>query len=296
VTADLHEEIPQPVFVVGAGKVGSALGTLWARAGVQMSGLWSRSAATARRAGELSGVTSHHGAFPAEVGGSRTVVIATRDAVVRYVASALLDGGLLRSASVVLHCGGAHCADEALGSLGEDAPCSRGTLHPLLAVADADQGVRWLPSAFCAVEGPAWRCARALVVAMGATPLRLQGEQMALYHAAAVVASNLPVVLWNVAGRLLERAGIPHALAEQALLPLLHSMVESVARQGTSQALTGPVRRGDVDTIRRHLEVLPADLRVLYRACTRQALAIAGERGQDPQELLAMGHLLDDAD
>ena len=265
--------------MVGAGRVGAALAGVLARRGVELVGLWSRSESGAALASALVGRSCAHGPFPAEIGRAPLVILAVRDAVVPAVAGALLDGGLLRSARVVLHCGGGRPAAEALAPL---AGCgaARGTLHPLLAVADAARAATSLGSAFFAVEGdPAARvAAQGLVREIGARSFELDAKQMTGYHAAAVLASNHPVALWAAAAELLGQAGVPQEVAPQALAALARSVLDNLERLGPPAALTGPVQRGDLDTVRRHLELLeerdPA-LAALYRACSLATLRIA---------------------
>jgi len=276
-----------PVAVVGAGRVGAALAALLARRGVEIVGLWSRSEAGAAAASALVGQPCAHGPFPAAIGRAALVVLAVRDAVLPAVAGALLDGGLLRSARVVLHCGGARPAAEALAPL---AGCgaARGTLHPLLAVADAARGATLLGDAFFAVEGdPAARdTARALVRDIGARHFELDGAQMTGYHAAAVLASNHPVALWAAAAELLGQAGVPPEMAPRALATLARSVVDNVERLGPAAALTGPVQRGDLDTVRRHLDLLEErdpTLAALYRVCSLATLRLV-----DPQDEAAL--------
>lgn len=263
-----------PIFVVGAGRVGSALGALLSRAGQEVLGLWSRSRVRAEAARVLTGLPCAFDALPPDIGRARTVVVAVHDEAVVAVAGALLDGGLLRSAMTVLHCGGARPAREALSPLVGHEQLSLGTLHPLIAVADAAQALRHLPGAHFAVEGEAAarEVARALAGAAGARTFELAAEQMTLYHTAAVLASNHPVAIWHVARMLLEQAGV--APAGEALSGLLRSTLENVEELGLPWALTGPVRRGDATTVSRHLDELgrrAPGLVPLYRACTLAA-------------------------
>jgi len=102
-----------------------------------------------------------------------------------------------------------------------------------------------------------------------------------IYHASAVFASNYFVVVEAVAQRLLRHAGLSDAEAWQALRPLVEGTFENLSRQEPIAALTGPVERGDVATIRRHLEALTHDDAVLYRALGRAALELAQKRGMD---------------
>jgi predicted short-subunit dehydrogenase-like oxidoreductase (DUF2520 family) len=96
----------------------------------------------------------------------------------------------------------------------------------------------------------------ALARALGARPKRVTDAERALYHAAAVFASNYVDVLLATAVRLLQLAGWSEKEAIAGLLPLTEGMLATVHRRGPVRALTGPVRRGDVKTVERHLAAL----------------------------------------
>jgi predicted short-subunit dehydrogenase-like oxidoreductase (DUF2520 family) len=128
---------------------------------------------------------------------------------------------------------------------------------------------------------------------IGAKPRRVDDRHRALYHGAAVFASNYLVVLLGVAVGLLEQAGWTEKEATDALVRLSEGVLLSVSRRGPVAALTGPIRRGDVETVKRHLAVLaavgpgsiggrgvsPVDL---YRMLGLIALEIAKEAGLKP--------------
>ena len=263
--------------------MGSALAVLLDRAGGDVLGLWSRSRERAEAARALGGPACHHGAFPDCIGRARTVVLAIHDPAVPVVAGALLDGGLLRSANTVLHCGGARAAREALAPLSGHDRFGLGTFHPLVAVADPAHALRHLATAHFAVEGDARArsVSRALAAGLGAKTFELAAEAMTLYHAAAVLASNHPVAIWHAAVGLLEEAGVEPA--GEALVGLLRSTVDNVEQLGLPAALTGPVRRADAPTVSRHLTELSRrapKLVPLYRSGTLAAVDTA--RAADP--------------
>jgi predicted short-subunit dehydrogenase-like oxidoreductase (DUF2520 family) len=115
----------------------------------------------------------------------------------------------------------------------------------------------------------------------------------ALYHGAAVFASNYLVVLMHVAVGLLEQAGWTEKEATAALVRLSEGVLLSVSRRRPVAALTGPIRRGDVGTVERHLAVLAevdsgsagsnvASRADLYRMLGLIALEIAKEAGLEP--------------
>ena len=282
------------IFVVGAGRVGAALATALARAGATVVGVWSRSEAGASRAGALAGVPAHHGALPVAISEATVVLVPVPDRVLSAVSGALLEGGLLRNARAVLHCAGGIPAAEALAPLRSAVPV--GTFHPLVAIADPVRGAAWLSRCQVALEGDAEARAagRDLAAVLGARAIELAAEALPLYHAAAVLASNHTVALVAAAAEVLAAAGVPAPV--EALRPLLRSTVENLEALELADALTGPVRRGDVSTVERHLRVLadraPGWVEI-YRAGTIAAVRLARQLSQaDPAVLDAMERLV----
>ena len=110
----------------------------------------------------------------------------------------------------------------------------------------------------------------------GARPFPLEGVDRAVYHAAAVVASNHVIALASAAARLWAMAGLPVESGREALAPLLLAAANNVARMELALALTGPVARGDIATIARHLDALERDpgLRELYRQLSDELLRL----------------------
>ena len=278
-----------PIYVVGAGRVGTALGLLIRKAGLPLAGLWTRGEQSALRVTEAVGQECFWGPLPDAIGQASTVIVSVRDPEVAAVSGALLDGGLLRGCEVVLHCGGARPAREALANV---VPMlTVGTFHPLVAVASPRQAMRAMPGAFFAIEGDAGARRRAQELAEGLQVqwFELEAEQMALYHAAAVMASNHAVGLWHASSRLLGSAGIDPARCQEVLLPLLRSTLDNVESMGLVAALTGPVRRGDPGTVAKHLRTIQQrvpELADLYRSGTRQAVTLARESAEDLQQSL----------
>jgi len=164
-----------------------------------------------------------------------------------------------------------------------------GTLHPLVSLADPRVAVEALKEVAFGIEGdePARATAKRIVRALGARAVFLEAENLALYHAGAVMASNYVVALADMAQTLLVRAGVPPDQALPALIPLLTSVVHNLAYLGLPGALTGPVERGDVSSVERHLKTLEAnapELLALYRLVGRDVLRLAKEKAKlDPE-------------
>src|SRR5207244_9518859 len=130
-----------------------------------------------------------------------------------------------------------------------------GTLHPLSAIADGKISMRALKGTVFGVEGDDVGRATAgkLVAAISGIVLPLDGTQMASYHAAAALASNYIVAAIDAAAQVLALAGVSPQQAAKALVPLARGALDNVAERGTTDGLTGPVRRGDAVTVSRHL-------------------------------------------
>jgi predicted short-subunit dehydrogenase-like oxidoreductase (DUF2520 family) len=290
---------PTPaVFVVGAGAVGTALAMRLSRAGIPVSGIHARRADQAAQAGVLAGVLGSSGEYPRLVGESDVVIVAVRDAGVPEVTADLVRRELLRRGQVLLHCSGARPAGEALAPA-RGLVAGLGTLHPLVSFADPVLAATALKGAGIGIEGDeaGLAAARQLALGMGARPIEINGAKMALYHAAAVMASNDLCGLADAAARLAERAGVPAADALDALAPLILGTARNIAELGLPRALTGPIARGDVELVERHLAAIAKDapeVAELYLAAGRRVLDVASRLPTaDATALRAIGKRLE---
>jgi predicted short-subunit dehydrogenase-like oxidoreductase (DUF2520 family) len=287
-------------FIVGAGPVATAIAGALRLAGVPVLGLWARRAAPARAAGSAAGVAAFSSAPPDVLLESEVVILAVRDPMIGEVAQMLVGTGLVNRKHVLLHCAGAASAKELLGVV-VDKVAGIGTLHPLSAIADGRAAMRTLKGTVFGIEGDdvGRTTAGKLVTALGGITLALDSSQMAAYHAAAALASNYIVAALDAAAAVLASAGVAPDRAAQALVPLAEGALRNVSVHGTTAGLTGPVRRGDVATIQRHLDALRArpELAEIYRALARHAVEIAaridGPDAPDRAGLEAIRVLLD---
>ncbi|MDZ4697724.1 MAG: DUF2520 domain-containing protein [Deltaproteobacteria bacterium] len=275
------------VFVVGPGGMGSALVRRMVHCGVSVVGLHGRRlAATQAAVGNLD-VPATAEAFPAALLLADVVVIATRDSDVAATAADLVFAGV-GQAQTVLHLSGAWPARTALGGIANSVKAV-GTMHPFFSAPSRGQVA--LPDGLSfGVQGDpaAVAVAQALVIAMGGHVLLLHAEAMSLYHAAACYCANSAVGLADGARKMLQAAGISNAEGTRALATLLHSVAENLERVGLPEALTGPVERGDVATVRRHLAAVAAvdpNLAASYRHHGQVILGVAREKNAQSRVL-----------
>jgi predicted short-subunit dehydrogenase-like oxidoreductase (DUF2520 family) len=287
-------------FIVGAGPVATALAGALRLGGVPVLGLWARRPAAARAAGSAAGVAAFSSAPPDILLEAEVVLLAVRDSAIAEVAQMLVGTGLIGKRHVMLHCAGAAAANEVLGGV-SGVVGGIGTMHPLQAIADGRAAMRSLKGAVFGVEGDEAGRATAtnIVSALGGVVLPLDSSRMAAYHAAAALASNYIVSAIDAAAQVLAGAGVSPTQAAQALVPLAEGALRNVMHNGTTDGLTGPIRRGDAGTIQRHLESLRdrPDLAQLYRALARHAVEIAaridGPDAPDRKGLAAIRQILE---
>jgi predicted short-subunit dehydrogenase-like oxidoreductase (DUF2520 family) len=286
------KESPTPeVYVVGAGAVGTALAMKLSRAGVPVAGLWARRPEQAATAGAMAGVLGTSGDFPKILTESDIVVVAVKDDAISEVTRELVAGKHLRREQVLLHCSGASAAADALAPA-RGKVRGMGTLHPLISFADPHMAAGALRGATMTIEGDAAGrgAARALAQALGGVVIEIEGAAMPIYHAAAVIACNYLVGLADAGVELLVKAGFPRDQALPALIPLVAGTVRNLSELGLPAALTGPIARGDIDVVERHLAALkkqaPA-LVALYREAGLRTVAIAREMDDADKKALA---------
>jgi predicted short-subunit dehydrogenase-like oxidoreductase (DUF2520 family) len=218
---------------------------------------------------------------PAWIGEAGILLLAVRDDALRDLALMLKQSQAVTASHVVLHLSGVQ-GQEALGAL-VTSQAALGSLHPLQTISDPERAPDRLRGAWAAVEGMprAVEAAERLARDIGLRPFRVATKQKAVYHAGAVFASNYFVVVEAVAQRLLRHAGLSDEQAWAALKPLVEGTLENLARQGPGAALTGPVVRGDAETVARHIESLTIDDANLYRLLGRAALELARKQGME---------------
>jgi predicted short-subunit dehydrogenase-like oxidoreductase (DUF2520 family) len=150
------------------------------------------------------------------------------------------------------------------------------SLHPLAALPDAATGAARLRGGVFAVAGDP--VVTALVASVGGRAIRVSDESRTLYHATATCASSHLVALMAHVEALARAAGF--TLAD--FVPLARQSLDDVAARGPRAALTGPVSRGDDDTIAAHVAALPAAERETYRALAARAARVLEEPVEVP--------------
>ena len=258
------------VAIVGAGRVGRALGRLARRSGFAIGPVSCRTQARAEEACAFIGA----GEPGTEPRGADLTLLCVPDGEIAGAAARLR----APAGSVLAHT----CAARGADLLRPWRPA--GALHPLRSFADPARAAESFAGTACAVDGDpeAVEALDAFVRAIGGRPLRVRTDRKALYHAGAVFASNYVVAALEAALRLLEDAGVPRDEGLRALLPLAEGTLDNVKAAGIPAALTGPIERGDAETVKAHRESLEArmpGLAAAYEALGGLAIEVATAKG-----------------
>jgi predicted short-subunit dehydrogenase-like oxidoreductase (DUF2520 family) len=228
---------------------------------------------------------------------ANVIIVAVRDPQIDSVMQDLLDiaaGRRLSTGTVVLHTS-ALAEPAALDAL-RVAGLSAGTFHPLIPFGDPEIAAELVRHGWIGVDGDvaAINCSRRLAGHLGARTLEIPAGRKPAYHAAAVISSNFPVVLASVATHLLRDIGVAEGSAHQAVESLMSGALANMKQALPDDALTGPVIRGDTETVGKHLRALAThgDAQEVYRSLSAAAVQIARYRGTDPKKLAALTGML----
>ena len=265
-----------PIAIVGAGRVGSALGLALHAVGLPIAAVASR---TSAHAAELAARVDapHVGLFQAVR--APFVLFAVPDDAITTLAELVADAQGWRAGQTVVHVSGALPAGALAVAQAQGALI--GAWHPLAAFARRNQPLP--PGLTFAVEAaaPLHDTLHALTALLGGTPLDLAPAVKPLYHAAAVLVSNYSVVLTALAVQLLAHTATGPDQALAALLPLLATTLDNLRSQGLPAGLTGPLVRGDVGTVKQHMAALEQhepQIAEVYRVLGTAALPLIAAR------------------
>ena len=268
------------VAFLGAGKVGGSLALALANAGYPVVAVASRTPASANGfAARIEGCTaylSYQGA--ADV--ADVAFVTTSDDAIGPVAASVV----WRPGQAVVHCSGAASLDLFDGPKSQGAV--PGAFHPLQAFSSVENGVKSIPGTTFSIEaGDDIRpYLEQMAHDIGANPIFLKAEDKVLYHLSGVLMGNLLTCLVGIAGGVWEHIGYSRAEGVKALVPMMRAVADNIEASGIPDAVAGPYPRGDVGTIRKHLEALrerDPGLLPLYCELALAGLPQAVERGLD---------------
>lgn len=269
---------PPIIGIVGAGAVGTALGVALARAGWPIAAVASRDSGRRDRFRALVPTARAFAEALALIDEVELIIVAVPDDAIAELAGSVR----LYSGQAMVHTSGALGAEVLASAMA--AGTQVGGFHPLVAFADLERAVAAFRGATIAIEGDDDLAALlgSMAEALGSVPVRLAPGSKAAYHAAAVLAAGGFVALLDAIAELGRVAGLDEAGSLAIYGGLIEQTLGNAKALGIRDALTGPIARGDVGTLRAHLAALRAsapDALDLYRAAAVRELELATERG-----------------
>jgi predicted short-subunit dehydrogenase-like oxidoreductase (DUF2520 family) len=277
--------MPGTLSIIGAGRVGRALGRRLRELGWKIGAVVTRSETSARKVVRSIGAGHAHAFLTRQVLAAQVILITTPDRRTAEVAEDLARIGAeeLRG-KIVLHTSGALSSD--VLDLVRRCGAAVGSMHPLQTFSGVD--VPPLEGRVFTIEGDtaAVRMARQMARSLGAVPVHIEGSKKPLYHAAGALAAGSVLALMEAATRLMTAAGMKRREAVRALLPLTRQVLENFERLGPRAAWTGPLSRGDYGVVAAHTEAmkdLPAEFRQAYEAVNRLAAVVLAQDSAEMQ-------------
>ena len=266
------------VGFIGAGKVGFSLGRYFADNGIELSGYYSRTADSARKAAEFTG-SEFYSQPDGLISASDAVFLTVPDGAIKETYLSLTKYKL--TGKQLCHCSGAMSATEAFPDISAYGALAS-SIHPLFPVSSKEESYKELGNAFFCIEGDCADEWSGILSRMGNSVRIITSGIKSRYHAACSVASNLVCGLMEESVQMLEQCGFTADEALVALEPLAMSNIRRIFAVGPTAALTGPIERNDVSTVKKHIACIDDKTgSELYKAVSRKLADMAQERHKE---------------
>lgn len=269
------------VGIIGAGVVGTAVGVILSSKGYEITGVYDINPESTKLLCERT--SAKMCTTPGEVSRSAEILfVTTSDSAIGDVVKGIaLEGGFF-SNQLVIHMSGALTSEVLLPA--RESGSLTVSIHPMQSFANADRAISNLPGSIFSVEGDqeAHEMSAQLVKDLDGDSFVIDKKAKPLYHAGACVVSNYLVTLIDMGLQLLESIGIPRQQALPAMLPLINGTIRNVENIGVPKALTGPIARGDLSTVLKHLDCIQEmapDLIKLYSWLGYYTAEVAAAKG-----------------
>jgi predicted short-subunit dehydrogenase-like oxidoreductase (DUF2520 family) len=283
------------ISIIGAGRLGTSLGHALSKKGYRIKALSCRTYSSAEESRQIigEGTASTDNIHTASLG--ELVFMCLPDDKIVPVTGKLASSNIDLSKKYVFHCSGLFPSEileplKAKGAL-------TASFHPIQSFSNKKTNPKQFEGIYIGLEGcsEALSLAQKIVQELQGHPLILQAKDKALYHAACSIASNFFVVLLDMAVSLLKNINIQEEKAFEMLLPLVKGTLHNVKKFNTRASLTGPVVRGDQESIQKHLDALEnlPSYYETYKKLSIQALEIAEkEKKLPPKKIKELRDLL----
>ena len=264
---------------IGAGKVGCSLGKYLSIRGMKVTGYYDRNTEYAKEASQFT-ETKAFESIESILSESDVLFITVPDGLIREVFEEV--SAFPIEGKYICHCSGSISSEDAFPGIGSTGAYEY-SVHPLLAVSSRFETYQELTDAFFTLEGNPSHLSDMsdYLTRAGIKHQIIDPAAKSRYHLAAVFSSNLVLSLIGEGIGLLQECGFTETDARAALRTLVLGNVQHAVDSGPAAALTGPVERGDIATIQRHLDLLSAEDQQLYRLLSKKLLPLAKAKNPD---------------
>lgn len=262
---------------IGAGKVGFSLGKYFVSNGIFVTGYYSMSPKSAKSAAEFTNSRMYN-SLTDILKDSDTLFITVPDDAIGTVWEYMKNLDVKNKK--ICHCSGSISSAAFFDAENKGAYVY--SIHPLCAVSDRYNSWHDLKNAVFTIEGSRQYLTQMqnLFTELGNTVAVIDTADKALYHVGAVMASNLVIALLAMGKDILKQCGFSEETAQKAILPLFRVNTDNIVKYGLTNALTGPIERNDIKTVKRHLENLSKDFNQaqIYRLLSLKLIQIAEQK------------------
>lgn len=279
------------ITIIGLGQVGTALLRVFSSHGYEVISAYNRTNVADALKSEFADTDFVQDISSLEQTIGDLIFLTVSDDSIASLSGELSGYSFNWDGKTVVHCSGTH-SSESLSAL-KKAGVRTASFHPMQAITkstDSFSGI-WFD-----IEGDekALKNLELIAETFGAQSFRVEPEAKPFLHASAVVASNYLVVLADLVSKISAEANISEETALKALTPLMENTLQNIKNLGITEALTGPIARGDVETVREHLEQLKKtpEALSLYKTFGMEAAKIAERKGGSTQSLHDIKKLL----
>jgi len=274
------------ISIIGPGKVGTALTKLLNQSGLYHLSLAGRNQEKTQVAANFISKDIEVRDISSAGQNADLTFLTVSDDAIEPLCNVLVETHSISADSILVHCSGA-LPSSILNTAQTQRGCRIASLHPLQTFPDTESAVRNLPGTYCFYEGSeeVLTILESLIKSIQLQPVLITPEAKILYHTAAVMACNYLTALMDAALETGQQAGIDADVLWQGLSPLVLATLDNINKTNPATALTGPIARGDIKTVGRHITQLSqlqqdnSHLLAIYSALGQQTVDLAQRKG-----------------
>ena len=278
------------IGIIGAGKVGCSLGRYFVEQGLGVSGYSSKTKESVETAATFTNTRAYDSLYQL-VSENNLIFITTPDDCISEVWAQIVQYDYNEKNKVICHFSGSLSSDVFLNR--EKRGFYACSFHPMYAFSDKFTSYKQLNQVMFTAEGDKEALAELcpLLERLGNPVFVIKGKKKERYHAAASLISNMMIGLYQMGIDMLVDCGFSETEARSLVKPLVEGNIQHLLGTSPEQALTGPIERGDVETIKKHLAQLTDREHQVYIGLGRTLTEVA-ERKNPHKDYAVIEELL----